>query len=99
PQELVPTGNANCAFIFRRMPHWGEYFTELHSFRRFLRQRLLDSIRPDILQSVNQLPAPLISVHVRRGDFRHLGEGEEFAKVGGVRTPTDYFSGIIRNLR
>jgi hypothetical protein len=42
---------------------------------------------------------PIIGVHVRMGDFRVLKEGENFAQVGSVRTPLDYFITIINKIR
>jgi hypothetical protein len=56
-------------------------------------------ISPLVLGAVNKYPPPSIAVHVRRGDFRDLMAGENFAEVGGVRTPLQYFATIIANLR
>jgi hypothetical protein len=42
---------------------------------------------------------PLVALHVRRGDFRPLAPGEDFRRVGGVRTPDNYFLEIVSGLR
>ena len=37
--------------------------------------------------------------HIRRGDFRPLASNEDFARVGGVQTPNDYFLSVIAGIR
>ena len=52
-----------------------------------------------VFSAIDQLSPPLIGVDVRRVDFRELVEGEEFADVGSVRTPLEYFVTVISNVR
>jgi hypothetical protein len=41
----------------------------------------------------------VVAVHVRRGDFRSLRVGEDFAHVGLVRTADQYFADLIEQIR
>ena len=38
-------------------------------------------------------------MHIRLGDFRKLSAGEDFARVGNVRTPDEYFLEVIQTIR
>jgi hypothetical protein len=87
------------AYFFTKIPHWSDTFGSIHLMRPFVVRAFRRLISPTVFSAIDQLPSPLIGVHVRRGDFRELVEGEEFADVGSVRTPLEYFVTVIRNMR
>jgi hypothetical protein len=60
---------------------------------------LAQTIRTNYLKQLLSLPPPLVSVHIRRGDFRTLKPDENFASVGNVRTPDCYFHKVLTDLR
>ena len=41
----------------------------------------------------------MIGVHIRMGDFRKLKQGEDFSRVGHVRTPEHYFIDAVNAIR
>jgi hypothetical protein len=86
-------------YVFDRIPHWRDYFCEIREHREFVRSKLLESVRDRYLESVNVVEPPVVGVHVRCGDFRKLLPGEDFAKVGLVRTPLSYFQDVIHFIR
>jgi Glycosyl transferase family 11 len=86
-------------FIFSSIPHWNDYFAGLKEHRELAISLLEELISEDIRQRVAGLSTPVIGVHIRMGDFRKLQAGENFSKVGAVRTPEDYFVDIIGSIR
>lgn len=86
-------------FVFRRVPHYRDYFEGIREAREPLRKLLLETVKPELVRRVYGLRAPVIGVHVRCGDFRRLRAGEDFSKVGLVRTPEEYFLERILELR
>lgn len=86
-------------FVFNKLPPWNEFFVSLHAHRQIIIERFAGLPRIRIQNAVQREKRPIVSVHIRRGDFRELRDGEAFEKVGGVRTPLDYFVEIIRNIR
>jgi hypothetical protein len=89
----------NTAYIFTHIPHWSDCFGSIHVMRSFVVHAFSQLVSPSLLGEIDHFPPPLIGVHVRRGDFRELVEGEKFAEMGGVRTPPEYFATIITNMR
>jgi hypothetical protein len=89
----------NALYIFSEIPHWKDYFAGIRDHRDQVRGRLYDLIRPSVLRELQGSAAPVISIHVRCGDFRPLAPREDFSKVGHVRTPLDYFAAIIEGIR
>ncbi len=85
--------------VFRQVPPWRDYFGDLRDHRAFLRERLFAAVRAEQRRALDALARPEIALHVRMGDFRRLQSHEDFARVGGVRTPTDWFAGVIAQLR
>lgn len=86
-------------FVFSAIPHYAKRFDGLKENRELVISLLSDIIAPSIKKKVDQLIIPCIGVHIRMGDFRKLRQGEEFGKVGAVRTPEDYFINIINSIR
>lgn len=89
----------NRAFVFNQVPHWSDYFAGIREYRDYVSGELLKLVPDRQLERVNALPKPVISVHVRMSDFRPLRDGEDFARVGAVRTPVGYFTQLIGELR
>jgi hypothetical protein len=89
----------HAAYVFSEIPHWRDMFGTLHPFRDLIRQSFYDMLSPHLHAELTSAPKPLIAVHVRQGDFRPLKPGEDFARVGSVRTPLDYFVDLITGIR
>jgi len=85
--------------VFKDIPSWRDLFGDIRNHRDFIRGRLLAMIRDQHKRELNALRAPVVGVHVRRGDFRSLRLGEDFAHVGGVRTADQYFADLIEQIR
>lgn len=90
---------ANQLYLFKKLPHWSDYFHELKDHRRLVMELFTDLLSPAIKKQWHRGQAPVIGVHVRMGDFRKLKAGEDFSKVGVVRTPVDYFIEVINGIR
>lgn len=96
--QLTP-GAEKTLYRFSKIPHWNNYFHQLRDHRPLAISVLMDMIRPEILARLDRLTPPQVGIHIRMGDFRRLTPGENFAKVGTVRTPEEYFVGIIQQIR
>lgn len=97
--KLEPGAIKDKLFLFEKLPTYHDYFVHLKPHRVLVRELLRTVIQPDILEKVENTLAPVIGVHIRMGDFRKLKEGEDFSKVGHVRTPEFYFTNIIKEIR
>jgi hypothetical protein len=99
--EVIPPDSyrQNCLYVFNENPHWANYFAGIQDYREHIRNRLWQMLNPAYQNMIEASPLPCIAVHVRRGDFRELQVGEDFTKVGLVRTPLKYFGKLIREIR
>lgn len=86
-------------YEYSTVPSWADYFGDIRAHRDEVRSALLAMLTPPRRRELSRLSNPVICVQVRLGDFRQLGQGEDFAKVGGVRTPFEYFQKIILGIR
>jgi len=86
-------------YVFTDISSWRDYFGDIRNHRDFIRSRLLAMIRDQYKKELDALRPPVVAVHVRRGDFRSLRVGEDFAHVGGVRTADQYFADLIKQIR
>ncbi len=86
-------------FVFDRLPHWSDFFVDLKEHQAIIKDRLLSSIRPSVLTDISSRSTPHIGLHIRMGDFRILKSGDDFTKLGGVRTPFSWFIRIIESIR
>jgi uncharacterized FlgJ-related protein len=86
-------------FVFSKMPHWDNYFNQLKENRQLVIDIFWKLLTPEILNQLAKQPVPVIGVHIRMGDFRKLKSGEDFSKVGAVRTPANYFVDVINGIR
>jgi hypothetical protein len=85
--------------VFKDIPSWRDQFGDIRNHRDFIRGRFLAIIRDQYKKEADTLQPPVVAVHVRRGDFRSLRVGEDFAHVGGVRTAEQYFADLIEQIR
>jgi hypothetical protein len=86
-------------FLFEKLPTYHDYFIHLKAHRDMVKQLLDDILNPWVLKELSKLESPALGVHIRMGDFRKLKEGEDFARVGHVRTPEHYFISMINLVR
>ena len=70
-------------------------FGSIREHRELVKRLIWTNLKPSLHLRVMQAPAPVVAVHIRRGDFRELQPGEDFRKVGGARTPLEYFISTI----
>jgi hypothetical protein len=98
---LLPSrpGRGSQTYVFKDVPSWRDHFGDVRNHRDFIRDRLLVIIRDQYKRELDTLRPPVVAVHVRRGDFRSLRVGEDFAHVGGVRTADQYFVDLIEQIR
>lgn len=89
----------NSLYVFSQIPHWQDYFGSIREHRDMVRSALEQMLKSNYRERLMQLERPWIGVHIRRGDFRPLQPGENFAKVGLVRTPLEYFRELIIGVR
>ena len=99
PVEKIVNRIAGSSWLFSAIPHYTKYFEGLNENRELVIQLLNDIISPVIKEKLNDLKAPVIGVHIRRGDFREPAEGEELGKRGILRTPEGYFVDMIKSIR
>jgi hypothetical protein len=97
--ELDLLKDSTTCYRFQKMPHWKDFFAQLKDHRDLVVQLFWKALNEDVLQRVNSLPAPVVGVHVRMGDFYKLQSGQDFSKVGGTRTPEQYFVDTIEGVR
>jgi hypothetical protein len=89
----------NTVYIFDQVPHWGNSFEYIREERDFIKKSLFDMLTQKIQVELDRHSPPQIAIHIRRGDFNDLSEGIDFKKVGGYKTPLDYFVNIINSVR
>ena len=86
-------------YEFSQMPHWKNYFADLHDYRALIRREFYSHLTAARRREVATMSNPMVCLQIRLGDFRHLRADEQFSKVGGVRTPLEYFHQWIEKLR
>jgi Glycosyl transferase family 11 len=86
-------------FIFNQLPHWSDFFVDLKEHQPIIKDKLLASIRPSVLEAISHRPTPQIGIHIRMGDFRKLKPDDDFTKLGSVRTPFSWFIRVIHSIR
>jgi hypothetical protein len=99
PVERLNTSTEGKLFEFGAIPHWTDFFEGIREHRSIAVGLMNRMVRQDIKTRVSKLPCPVIGIHVRMGDYRALKEGEDFSKVGIVRTPEKYFVDVINSIR
>jgi len=97
--SIVAGDEMKKCYVFSQMSHWTDYFEGLKEYRPLVIELFWKLLSKQIRDNVLQQAAPVIGVHIRMGDFRKLKEGEDFSKVGAVRTPEKYFVDLIKAIR
>ncbi len=87
-QDLMKKEN-NALFLFRKVVTNSDLFDGLREHRQFLKEEILQLLKPKLKSKLDQYPAPVISVHIRRGDF----------KIANPVTPLSFFINAIRSIR
>ncbi len=90
---------SNRVYVFRKSPHWADYFDGIREHRDFVRDALQEMLAARHRQQLERASPPVVGVHVRRGDFRELRPGEDFTQTGGVRAPLAYFQYVMNMIR
>ena len=100
PVELLTTTQRDGhLFVWDQVPHWKDMFGSIREHRELVKRLIWTNLKPSLHLRVMQASAPVVAVHIRRGDFRELQPGEDFRKVGGARTPLEYFISTIEQIR
>jgi hypothetical protein len=86
-------------YEFGKVPHWNDYFGNIHAYRDQVRQALMEMLTNARARELGRHKPPVIAANVRMGDFGKLRPGQDFAKVGNTRTPHAYFRELIENIR
>lgn len=99
PDINSPADRPYSIYKFNAVPSWSDYFRDLKLYREEIRNALLDMLTNSRKVEYKNCISPEICVQVRLGDFRNLRQGENFAHVGLVRTPMEYFTSLVENIR
>lgn len=86
-------------FVFEKLPTYHDYFIHLKPHRKLVKLLLKENLNSWVFEEIEKLELPIIGMHIRMGDFRKLKQGEDFARVGHVRTPEHYFTAVVNQLR
>ena len=86
-------------YSFSGYAHWSDYFKGLKEDREIIKSQLYFMLRPTIMALIEERNTPIIGMHIRMGDFRSLKQGEDFSRVGHVRTPISYFIHMLKQIR
>lgn len=86
-------------YRYNAMPHWSNYFDRLREQRTLVIELFWKILNGRVKAQLAALKPPVIGVHIRMGDFRKLASHEDFANVGAVRTPEQYFVEMINTIR
>jgi hypothetical protein len=79
----------NVLFLFREVVTNSDLFDGLREHKDFLKQEIIQLLKPELKSKLNHYPAPVISVHIRRGDF----------KIANPITPLSFFINAVKQIR
>lgn len=91
--------SANTVYRFNSRIKWNDFFEGVKEHRPLVIRLFWEFVSKKYLKELSKLQDPVIGVHIRLGDFRHLEKTEVFREVGGVRTPEEYFINVITSIR
>lgn len=86
-------------YEYSKVPHWDNFFGDIREYRDQVRDALMGMLTDARVREIGRHKPPVIAANVRMGDFKKLKANENFAKLGGVRTPVTYFRELIGNIR
>ena len=98
-QLALTPGNDLEMYVFNKIPHWSNYFGDIREHHSLIKEALISNIKYPIWQEIERRPTPQIAIHVRMSDFRKLKSGEDFNKVGSVRTPMTWYISVLQIIR
>lgn len=81
--------NKPVLYCFREVITGNDYFEQIKPYRSEVKEALYAMLQPSLKNQLASLSAPVIAVHIRRGDF----------KLGSTLTPLSYFIDSIAALR
>lgn len=87
--ELIRDSHKNSLFIFREDETQDDLFKEIRDHRQYIKVELINLLKPKWKEKLEELEKPVISVHIRRGDF----------KIGNPITPNRFFIECINFIR
>lgn len=79
----------NSLYLFRDVVTNNDLFDGLREHKDFLKKEIEQLVKPALRSKLNQYPMPVISVHIRRGDF----------KIANPITPLSFFINAVRQIR
>lgn len=88
PNELVQVSEP-VLYCFREVITSTDYFEQIKPYRAEVKEAMYTMLQPALKNQLENLPAPVIGIHIRRGDF----------KLGSTLTPLSYFINCIHVLR
>lgn len=98
-QWYLGEGNKHTRIIFNKMPPWNDYFQDLKEHQPFIKNSLIEIIRPSLLTYIYQQPSPFIGIHIRMGDYQESKSGDDFAVQRLTRTPILWFVRVLESVR
>jgi hypothetical protein len=88
----------NANYNFSQVPHWSNYFECIINNRQLVIDAFFKMLNTKYLNAHNNQPSPVVSFHIRMGDFRKIDTTKHFKDQGAVRTPLSYFLNIASDL-
>jgi hypothetical protein len=90
PRDLhvAPHGEGSQIVVFRGE---GDHFHPLTGWHEVLLEELRAMTRERWLCRADEVGAPIIGIHVRRGDFDEASSEDDFVLRGAIRTPIEWF--------
>jgi hypothetical protein len=88
-----------CLFIFDKLPTSDDYFVDLKENQLFIKNRLLEIIKPSILERIYEQSSPEIGLHIRLGDFQQVTSQEDFLQNRFASTPLNWFVQSLNAIR
>jgi hypothetical protein len=107
-EQSILNGSINHTFIFNEIPPWNDLFQDIKEYQPLIKSKLLKMIKPRILQSIVERPAPQIGIHIRLGDYESASASVEslipLKKEGinvnvNVSTSLDWYICVLQAIR
>jgi hypothetical protein len=88
PEPMQPDAEPRI-YLFEALFRTGDYFEEIRPFRDEIKNGFIAILKQRLQKDYIQLPAPIMGVHIRRGDF----------KLGSTVTPIEFFISVVEFIR
>lgn len=89
PIEVLPTPHSHHKYLITKMSSDDDLFGDVREHRDFILNELSRKIHPRIYRILEASENPVISVHIRRGDF----------KIANYITSLSFFKDAVTNIR